>query len=245
MPKLVHFSESVLGSLRERIAENLGRYEGDGFEDLAREPGWAIELDVDADLTALSQLDISDNRAHTDLKNSLLIEESLRSLSPADANEERLWARLSHIEAFNYTKARWLKTSGDADKQTVAVEKHFFARGQTGIRDDHSLSRLWWNAYIVKRCYEGDLARGLELLLTRADVRSNFVERIWLSGRRTLASGVFRTMDQDARVLASESSFRRFMKTLNLMGAGIVFEAMSETEIDAFLRRCTDTAESS
>ena len=68
------------------------------------------------------------------------------------------------------------------------------------------------------------------------------VERIWLTGRRKLAAGVFRIMDRDERVLATEDSFRKFMKSLNLMGGGMVFEAMSEDQIDRFLDSCATRA---
>lgn len=66
------------------------------------------------------------------------------------------------------------------------------------------------------------------------------VERIWLSGRRKLASGIFRIMDSDHRVLATETSFRGFMKALNMLGGGVVFEAMTDAETDDFMKRCAD-----
>ena len=83
---------------------------------------------------------------------------------------------------------------------------------------------------------------GSTLLLISADVRSNLVERIWLTGRRRLATGVFRSMESDPFVVSSERSFREFMKAINLLGGGIVFEAMTDAEIDAFLARCSAQA---
>lgn len=242
MPKLLYLSESELNNLTTNIAENVSRYRTDGFEDLRQAPGWAIDLDIEIDPLPLKRMDGSNNRSETDLKNTLLVLEALGELSPSLANEERIWVRLSHIEGFEYSKGRWLDTTQSDEQICKSVRKHFFASTQTGIRDDHSLSRLWWNGYIAKHCYPQDVGKALKLLLTRADVRSNMVERIWLTGRRKLASGVFRIMENDDRVLATEQSFREFMKALNLMGGGIVFESMTDSEIDTFLNSCVDRA---
>ena len=50
-------------------------------------------------------------------------------------------------------------------------------------------------------------------------------------------------MANDPKVLASERSFREFMKSLNFLGGGIVFEAMTDGQIDDFLNRCSDRAQ--
>lgn len=239
---LTHVSESKLEQLRGEVAANLDRYRGEGFADLAQEPGWSIDLDLKIEIDGLSDLDGSDNRSATDLKDSLLVWDVLRDLSPSLANEERIWARLSHVECFAYSRRRWKLSAAD-EAAVKSVEAHFFARTQTRIRDDHAISRLWWNAYIASQCYPENSVRALELLLTRADVRSNIVERFWLTGRRKIASGVFRAMDDDAFVLSSEASFREYMKAVNLLGAGIVFEAMTDAQVNDFLKRCSAEAQ--
>lgn len=240
---LTHLSESKLEQLRGDVVKNLDRYRGDGFDDLAHEPGWGIALSQQLDIEGLRDLDGSDNSSATDLRDSLLVWDVLRDLSPSLANEERIWVRLSHVEGFAYSQRRWLKTEGSDEAVEKSVGVHLFARTQTRIRDDHAISRLWWNAYIATQCYPENSMRALELLLTRADVRSNIVERVWLTGRRKLASGVFRAMDDDPFVLMSEQSFREFMKSVNLLGAGIVFEALTDMQVDGFLRRCSEEAQ--
>lgn len=242
MAKLPHLSETKLEELRSQVEQNLDRYKGKGFEDLAGDPGWSIELDVDYDGVALRALDGSDNRATTDLKNSKIVAVALGTLSPSLANEERIWARLAHVEGFEYCRNRWLKDLDDPEKLAAAVRTHFFAPNPTGQRDDHALSRLWWNVQIARQCYPQNADHALGLLLTTADVRSNLIERIWLMGRRRLATGVFRAMERHQFVLSSEKSFREFMKALNFLGGGVVFEVMSDAEIDEFLGRCVQQA---
>lgn len=242
MAKLPHVSEVKLEQLRAEVDKHTDRYRGNGFADLVREPGWSIEADLDCDPSGLQALDGADNRAITDLNNSRIVARVLQDLSPSLANEERIWVRLSHVEAFWSCRDRWLKDIRDPPAIADAVRLHFFARTQTGLRDDHAISRLWWNTYIARHCYPQNPDRGLELLLTSADVRSNLVERIWLTGRRRLATGVFRSMENDPFVVSSERSFREFMKAINLFGGGIVFEVMTDADIDAFLARCSARA---
>lgn len=241
MTKLKHVSEGVLQKLRAEVKENIGRYLGEGFSDLAGGPGWGIERDVAIDIDALAELDGSERSAAADLKNSRIVMRALPDLSPSLANEEQIWVRLSHVEGFEYSRDRWLK-GRPADKHKEDILTHFFAPSQTGIRDDQALSRLWWNGFIATHCMPEDPDRALELLLTTADVRSNLVERIWLMGRRKLAAGVFRGMRKHPPILESEASFRNFMKTLNMLGGGIVFEAMTPSEIDDFIERCAETS---
>ena len=127
MANLTHVSESKLEELRSEIGRNLDRYLGAGFADLNRDPGWAIGLTGTIDLTGLEELDGSNNRAETDLKNTKIVATVLGTLSPSLANEERIWVRLSHVEGFIYARDRWLKADEDRAAQVAAVEAHFFA----------------------------------------------------------------------------------------------------------------------
>jgi hypothetical protein len=181
------------------------------------------------------------NTSVVDLANSKVVGEALANLTPATANEERVWARLSHFEAIKYCRTRWLsRTAGQAIDDLV--RKHFFAPTQTGIRDDHAISRLWWNFYIAKTCEPDNADDALRLILTTADIRSNFVERIWMTSRRRVASAVLRAMRSEPWITEAEDNFREFMKALNKLGGGVVFEALSEADTDQFVSDCIDRA---
>lgn len=238
MTGLTHFSENTLEWLRDNVDDHTGRYSGDGFSDLAGEPGWSIGIPVEFDPRDLRRLDGSVRSSTADYENSLVIWEALQRLSPSLANEERIWARLSHIECFEYSRDRWIDTAGPDEGIAKMARLHFFAPGRTGIRDDHAISRLWWNGYISSQYWPQDIGRGVELLLISADVRTSIVERPWISARKRLAKGIFRSLDRDIALGRDELRFRSFMKRVNLHGAGIVFEAMSEKDIDRFLDNC-------
>lgn len=243
--QIKYLSDRALSDLRKNIAENLKRYRGSGFTDLADDPGWDIPLGVEFNAGKLAMLDLSTPQriSEVDLANSKIVGEALCGLDPSTANEERIWVRLAHVEAFDYAKARWLGAEDD-DKLAKQVADHFFAPGQTAIRDDQALSRLWWNYEIARTCSPDDIDGALALILRSADIRSNFVERIWMTSRHNIAGAVLRAMREDNWITDAEANFRNFMKSLNRFGGGIVFEALSSDEVDAFVGQCVASAKS-
>ncbi|MCY3594843.1 MAG: DUF6339 family protein [Bacteroidetes bacterium] len=240
---LKYLSDSALSQLRNSIPENIDRYIGNGFEEYASREGWDIPLKINFDKKNLATLDTTRQRAiiEIDHVNSIIVGQALEDLTPELANEERIWVRLSHLEAFEYSKVRWLHGKKDEDLVS-AIETHFFARSPTKIRDDHALSRLWWNYHIARTCMPGNVDKALELILKTADIRTNFVERIGMSSRRDISGAVLRAMDTQEWITGTQQNFREFMKVLNRQGGGIVFEALSESETDAFVRNCADQA---
>lgn len=238
-----YLSDGVLDALRSGVEANLGRYSTSGFDDLAKDVGWDVSLGVEFDADRLRTLDKSTpvNVGAVDMKNSAIVGEALSGLTPAVANEERVWARLSHVEAFDYAQARWL-TGADRAKLPSLIHAHFFARSQTVVRDDNALSRLWWNYHIAQMCMPDDVGGALALIMKSADIRSNFVERIWMTSRRSVAAGVLRAMRDIEWVAGADVNFRRFMKALNRSGGGIVFEVLSEDEVDKIIGDCVTAA---
>lgn len=239
-----YLSDKALTELRASIASNLERYKGNGFMDLAESISWDIKLGIEFDDVLLRTLDNSTPQliSAVDLENSKIVGKALSNLTPAMANEERIWVRLAHVEAFDYAKARWLSGKSDSSLQEE-IETHMFASTQTGIRDDHAISRLWWNYHIAKTCMPNDIDGALNLILKRADIRSNFVERIWMTSRQGIATSVLKVMRDEPWITGHEKNFREFMKAINKFGGGIVFEALGEVETDSFVGDCVKHAQ--
>ncbi|WP_440639751.1 DUF6339 family protein [Bradyrhizobium sp. PUT101] len=237
--QLKYLSDKSLAQLKSGVTTNVARYRTDGFLEFTDDPGWNIGLGVEYDEVLLGTLDRATPRtiASIDLANSRIVGKALANLSPTLANEERVWVRLSHIEAFAYARDRWIGQAKD-DAVPKLVEDHFFASGQTKIRDDHALSRLWWNYQIARTCNPDDPDEALSLILKTADIRSNFVERIWMTSRRNIATAVLGLMKSEPWVTDAEKNFRMFMKSLNRLGGGIVFEVLNTDEINLFLKDC-------
>lgn len=234
--KLRYVSTRVDEELRSSVRQNLERYLETGFADLASTEGWAIPLSIDVDLEPLRRLKV-DEGAESEVLNSLLVWKTLSHLTPSLANEGRIWTRLTHVEGFAYAKARWI--AGRTGDQAVRdVETHFFGDTRTHRRDDNAIGRLWWNAYVAKQAMPTAHHDALKAMLKTADVRSNVVERAWTGSRPRIAGAILRAIINNPAVTATEKSFREFMKAVNRNGGGVVFEIMTEAEIDSFLGRC-------
>ena len=239
MARLCHLSENLSSELLDKVDENIERYLTKGFADLMWAPGWSIELTFEYNPEPLNHLDFSDGQ-EADLKNSLIVWEVFGKLPPALACENRIWTRLAHVECIDYARARWLDGVPE-EKQGDSIRKHFFADTLTKYRDDNAISRLWWNAYIANLIYPLDYKKALGQILATADFRSSFIERPWVSSRPRLAGAIVNAMIEDPWVTEKEKNYRDFMKSINREGGGVLFEAMNDNDVRAFIEAiCTD-----
>lgn len=236
MSKLLYVGQQTADFLADNVEEHLDRYLESGFEDLEASGDWRIPLSVDIDLKPLEDL-IPDKGRDAEVQNSMLVGRALASLTPSLARENRVWIRLSHIDGIVYARERWLRNVPQ-EKMAQAIRIHFFASTWTRCRDDHALSRLWWNHHIASSIQPDDPERALRLILSTADIRSNLIERARVGTRLPLAKAIVRRLGRDAQLAASESAFRSFMKALNIRAAGAQLEIWDEERIDRFVGQC-------
>lgn len=235
--RLNYLSNATIDDLRENIAANIERYRLGDFNDLMATGDWSIELDLDVDLAPLAALDAS-GKPEAEIANSRIVWKALSGLTPTLACEEGIWARLTHVECLGFSRARWLRVDMDDETVVKTVDEHFFAPGLTARRDDNAISRLWWNAYVAHSATPGPGLESLDMILKKADIRSNIVERSATASRPALTAGIVRIMRRKEWVSGQEENFRSFMKTLNRLGGGMVFETMTAAEVDAFMDDC-------
>lgn len=235
--KLKCLSEKTADALYGSIQENIERYKTGDFNDLASAYGWSVELQIHVDLEALKDLE-GNKSAENEIKNAMLVWHAMSDLTPGLACENRIWTRLTHLEGLAFSRKRWLKTTSDEDV-IKSVKDHFFANSRTKWRDDNALSRLWWIAYIASQVSTIDQETVLRFILEKADIRSNFVERPWISSRPKLAASIIRKMMEDKWVTEKEANYRSFMRQINKYGGGILFEAWSDADLNGFITRCT------
>ena len=239
---LRYVSEAKLVELHRDVSQYRERYATGNFADFEQDNGWAIEASgVTVDRETLAGLDGTVRNARGDRAASLTLYRALQGMTPALAREERVWVRLCHIECLGYARSRWL--SGlEGDRLDRQVHRHLFGSGLTGIRDDNALSRLWWNMHVATIADPDDPEGALDLILKTADIRSNFVERTNTAARPPLARAVIRAMRRDPWITSAERPFREFMIVLNRNGGGVLFETMSDADVDTFIDFCAERA---
>lgn len=241
MSKILYVGQQVADELKNRISENIDRYKEGDFLDLEAAGDWRIPLSIDADLDGLKNLS-PDGSPESEIKNSVTVGLALSKITPTLARENRIWIRLSHIECLQYSRDRWLQTGKNDETLARDVSKHFFAPTLTGCRDDHAISRLWWNYYIAKQIIPENPARAVKKILALADIRQGLVERPGIGARPVLGRGIIRILERQEKLVEGKL-FGRFMKKVNLMGAGVAFEVWDDAKIDSFMDRCLDQAE--
>jgi hypothetical protein len=228
-------SAGTVERLATDLDKNLDRYISGDFADLAKQTGWAIETALARwDPTIVMKLDAG-GTPEAEIKNSLLIYEGLEGMTPALAREERLWARLCHVECLVYARARWLNGAGSIANQ---VRIHFFAPGLPGCRDDNAVGRLWWNGYIAWLASPDDVELGLRRLLSRANIRLQIIDRADTAFRQPLISGIVRLLGSDRWFDTYDAAVADFMLEVNKRSGAIVFEALTDDEVDTHLVRC-------
>lgn len=240
--KLLYVGQAVADSLMDGVEENIERYRADGFEDMVEQGNWEIATDLTFDTAPLRDLSPARN-AEAEKHNSVLVWRSLRELTPALATENRIWIRFTHLECIDFCRSRWLAGEPDG-KHAGAVKTHFFANTRARWRDDNAISRLWWNYWIAQRLMPDDPQKALDIIFHVLDMRMNTVERPGLFIRPKVAAGILRTFARDDWVLGNADRWREFMIVLNKVGAGKVFEVMSDDEADRIMQICLDRAKS-
>ncbi|MCD9505483.1 DUF6339 family protein [Photobacterium phosphoreum] len=239
LENLKYLSEKEHENLLNQYQDNKDKYLNGDFKEFINSYGWNMEIkDIQVDFQYFKHLDASSDSSELDVENSLTVWRALRNISPTVATDSRVWTRISHSEGFEFTRKRWLllRTFKTDKEVNTSIRKHFFATGRTQYRDDNAIARLWWSAWIAHQVNPDNPRFVLETLFNRADTRSNIIERPGIATRSKLVKPLIEVIDQHWPL--NEREVREFMIAVNLYGGGIVFEALSDSDINNFLEKC-------
>lgn len=228
---LKYVTMAIVDDLHSKVGENIESYRSGDFVSLSADPGWAIETrGVKYDPNFAKKLDPS-NSPKSEMANSLLVHKALEGLTPALAREERIWVRLCHLDCLEYARGRWF---GPTDPERD-VRKHFFAGKLDQTRDDNAIGRLWWNGHLANMIDPENPSRVLEQILKRANIRLQFVDRANASFRLPLARGIVRLLEREPWLDSHDRAFEHYMLALDRNAGGLLFEAVTEEDMDGFL----------
>jgi hypothetical protein len=83
-----------------------------------------------------------------DFENAKFIFEALEGLTPTDANDERLWVRLTHEHCHKYMVERWMKGKEERTLKNI-IERFFLTGSGQQARVRNGIARLWWIAQLT------------------------------------------------------------------------------------------------
>src|SRR5260370_22252121 len=160
--KLRLLRERALKELKSGIKDNLRRYRGGDFDNLAIDPAISFESDVEVDEPTIAQLKAPVGGDNFESENCAILLNALKKLTPYQAADERVWVMLSHTLLLAHGRERW-PIPKDGEGAIKHIETHFFASSQRRLERDNVGSRLWWMGHLCSRVQGIPLKESLEV----------------------------------------------------------------------------------
>jgi hypothetical protein len=233
MTKLALFRTQTVHQLYKDVEKNLPIYRNGDFNSLLVDSSLFLESECELDDTEIKKISCTKENDN-EVQCCLGILNGLKGVTAYLARDERLWARLCHIELLDYARARWTIPTDDI-KAASYIRTHFFAKGARGIERDNAASRLWWMATICNKVQGLPLEQSLTAFLHQSDVRANIVERPTTSQNAALLSSVINKLHESFngdKALYEREKFRSVMKNLNLEGGVRLLEVLEDKELN-------------
>ncbi len=236
MNQLIFTDEAYKGFVKG-IADNLNRY-------TKRQP-WLSDRPVYAKHFVKStiivqkkpKLLLPSGDSFYDFENAVEIH-GCYQLTPVQASDPRLWARLVHVEAWDYMQLRWPVSN---DKNPKYVRQRYFVAGtDSRAISRNGIARLWWSAEITKNAKsQNDPYKLTRIMLSKLDITQQLLERSY--GRsRPLVQGALRFIEKNADDCLhdgqkSRDRVRHLAKQL-FRGSGVtILDSMPESNLHEFL----------
>ncbi len=245
MAKLTVFNHRFLHRLLEAVPENLPKYEEDEswVEDWANGESW--ELPTACELAAPLKLMRLTGKEFYDVENAIALHKALPSLTPVQAQDPRLWARLTHVELWDYMRQRWpierYKNKDESFRVGRIRERYFVTQRQSRALMRNGAARLWWAAKLTFDAERDNPYELTHVLLKSLDLAKNLLERNFGRAQRlthTFLDFVLKNKEEclengnESRLLV-----RRMTKALNFHGGICLLDCMTRKETVEFLTR--------
>jgi hypothetical protein len=162
---------------------------------------------------------------------------ALKSLTPFQAADERLWAMLSHTILLQHARDRWPIPAKDKDAVSHILT-HFFGSTQRQLERDNVGARLWWMGHLCSRVKGVPLEESLKILLFRSDVRANIVERPTTAQSVSIFTALITKLAASYRgkqKLFERRTFRTLMIGLNGLGGYRLLDALDSKTVERII----------
>lgn len=242
MRQISALNRQFLQRLQDSLLDNIERYKEkeSWIEEWAGKAAW--EFHTPCELAASLELHLPDEGNLFDLENAIRIHKALPSLTPVQAQDPRLWTRLTHVELWSYMRARWpveryLSTS--QPKIARMRDRYFVAQRQSRALVRNGAARLWWAA---KLTCDNDRDNPYELthvLFSKLDIEKNLLEHNYGRSPRVIKTFLeFLLANKDECIsngTASREIVRHLAKAVNLRGGVCLLDCMNVTDLTGFL----------
>jgi len=162
----------------------------------------------------------------------------LRSLTPLQARDPRVWARLCHVECWDYMRARWPIEKFIPDQQKASrfvLARYFVSQSQSRALLRNGIARLWWTAQVS---YDAERSNPYELtavLLSSLDITQQILERGLGRAPNVIQAFLDFLLRNKSELLSGGNKnrvrIREVTKFLNLYGGVSILDCLSKSDI--------------
>jgi len=181
-----YFSDNFASWLKAQVPHHLKRYHQADFAEYILEEASKIGGIKTAELSCeLPKLDPGTGAPGNDAENVRIVYSQLKTLTCAQASDERLWSYMTHIHNWEYMQNRWGVSSTSAkDKNAFVIQRYFLKTNNSRWLIRNGLSRLWWFGYLT---YSDEHQWVLtDTLLELQDVQQALLERSYGKNNKVL-----------------------------------------------------------
>jgi len=107
MPSLTVFRRAFATTLLGNVGANLEKYRSNDRWFSAFGSQSTRDLQTRIEIKTALTLDEPDDDNLKDLENAIRVHKLLSQLTPLQARDPRLWARLTHVDCWQYMRKRW------------------------------------------------------------------------------------------------------------------------------------------
>jgi hypothetical protein len=167
-----------------------------------------------------------------DFTNSKIIFEAFGDLTPLEANDSRLWVRLTHDHCHKYVVKRW----SDGEKTSAVLIERFFYEGLSlRARLHNGVSRLWWIAHLTvdKNAVDDELKwRFTKAVCEKQDFITSIFER-HMGTYENVRFGIleYYIENPDAFIGATAKKIKALTRDINNYGSVTLLPLMSKEEV--------------
>jgi len=235
---LKYMPDALIASLKHDFERITDRYSSSTpwINDYAKEKGLPglqeTEIEVPEEISLLDEMD----KALADTDAAVVVYSALKSLTPVQAGDERLWAGLCHSEPFySYARARWWKEKSTAK----TLQRRFLleSRGVGGL-SKNSISRLWWYGYLTVENSSDNPYLYTKMLLEYQDTPVGLLERN-LGKNGLIVRQASKYICERASTWKDRSqAIQQFCKNINTAGGAIILDALDVEALYSLFKQC-------
>jgi len=230
--KLMYLSQEAI----DDIKLNFNKYKShfmdetnDWFMRLFSEKGWIHESKIECKDFLL---DYSEDTNISDRRNIEIVFDAMRTLNPANAMDERLWAGILFGQLWEYVRYRRKEELASGNERDI-LNSFFFMRGTKRSCFMNCLSRLWWTGFLLYDSENANHFAAADLMCENAYASNillfssnNFVSN------KNLALGLLDCLGELKKngVAIKREHFVQANKYLNCLGGVVLLDTITRDE---------------